>query len=505
MNIQKKNNATKGNENKVEKKEENEGPQKGSLIERLKRVKKTRWIRFGIVSVIFFALVAWIGNWWVALFWFLLADIYLTQFIPWNWWKYSKSKTVRVVMSWVDAIVYALVLVYFLFAFVGQNYQIPSSSLEKTLLTGDYLWVNKMVYGPRVPQTPLHFPLAQNELFGIEAYIENPQIEYHRLKGYRNVERGDIVVFNFPAGDTVVVGTSNPDYYTQQMERGIKLLRPSLKDFQNDDIYNKVMNAGRNDIMRSKRLVTRPVDRRDAYVKRCVGLPGERVSVVNGVVHINGKAIKEPKNVQYNYIVNHGGNYVDIDYMVEELGIARKDIEAESADKIKVPLTYDMKTKLEKCSWVVGPIVRKEYDVEESLYTYPVGRDYGWTVGNYANDIGGVWIPKKGVSLDLTKKKNLEIYSRCIRDYEHVNLTVKDGKAYIDGKPATKYTFKMNYYWMMGDNRDNSLDSRFWGFVPEDHIVGTPMFVIVSFDKEKGLFDGKIRWNRIFTDANPDK
>lgn len=172
--------------------------QTGSLRERLGRVKKTRWVRFGIVSLIFFAWVAWLGNWWVALWWFLLADIYLTQFIPWNWWKFSKNSLVRTVMSWVDAIVYALVLVYFLFAFVGQNYQIPSSSLEKTLLTGDFLWVNKMVYGPRVPMTPLHFPLAQNELFGMKSYIEKPQLEYHRLKGLRSVERGDIVVFNFP-------------------------------------------------------------------------------------------------------------------------------------------------------------------------------------------------------------------------------------------------------------------------------------------------------------------
>ena len=494
----------KDNKDKVENNEERVR-QTGSLGERLARVKKTRWIRFGIVSIIFFAWVAWLGNWWVALAWFLLADIYLTQFIPWNWWKFSDNKMVRKVMSWVDAIVYALVLVYFLFIFVGQNYQIPSSSLEKTLLTGDFLWVNKMVYGPRVPQTPLHFPLAQNELFGIKSYIEHPQLEYHRLKGFRNVERGDIVVFNFPAGDTVVVGITNPDYYAQQLDNGIKLLQPSLQDFRNDDTYDKVMNAGREYIKQHYKLITHPVDRRDNYVKRCVGLPGEKISVVNGVVHINGKAIPEPENVQYNYIISHGANFVDEDYLIDELGVARDDIKVLGNDKIQLPLTNDMKAKLQKCSWVTAPITRKGYEPEEGPYTYPVGRDYGWTVGNYANDIGGLWIPKKGASIDLTKKLNLEIYSRCIRDYEHVDLTVKDGKAYIDGKPAQKYTFKMDYYWMMGDNRDNSLDSRFWGFVPEDHIVGTPMFVIISFDKDRGLFDGKIRWNRIFRDANPDK
>ena len=510
MNIFKKKDASKqGGASNKEKTTEEKVRQTGSLQERLGRVKKTRWIRFGIVSIIFFAWVAWLGNWWVALWWFLLADIYLTQFIPWNWWKFSKSSLVRTVMSWVDAIVYALVLVYFLFAFVGQNYQIPSSSLEKTLLTGDFLWVNKMVYGPRVPMTPLHFPLAQNELFGMKSYIEKPQFKYHRLKGLRSVERGDIVVFNFPAGDTVVVGRTNPDYYTQLFEAGVSVMQIAASDFNNDEsAYDKVMNAGRKYIKGECELIYHPVDRRDNYVKRCVGLPGERISVVNGVVHINGEAIPEPKNVQYNYSVPYKG-FVDVDYLNKELGIAYEDIEHGQhvkRDTLLLPLTYEMKSKLEGCSWVNGKIERLNYNNEigESLFTYPVGRDYGWTRGDFGGS-NGLWIPKKGVSIDLTKKRNQEIYARCIRDYEHVDLTIKDGKAYIDGKPATSYTFKMDYYWMMGDNRDNSLDSRFWGFVPEDHIVGTPMFVIVSFDKEKGWFDGKIRWNRIFRDANPDK
>ena len=183
---------------------------------RLADNRTSRWVRFAIVSLIFFLWVAWLGNWWVALCWFLLFDIYITGYIPLTWWKKSKSAAVRAVMSWVDAIVYALILVYFVFTFIGQNYQIPSSSLEKSLLVGDYLWVNKMAYGPRVPMTPVHFPLVQNTfpIINTKSYLETPQWTYHRLKGLGQVERGDIVVFNFPAGDTVATKVTNPDYYS---------------------------------------------------------------------------------------------------------------------------------------------------------------------------------------------------------------------------------------------------------------------------------------------------
>ncbi len=458
--------------------------QTGSLMERLRRVKTTRWIRFGIVSLIFFAWVAWLGNWWVSLAWFLLADIYLTQFIPWSWWKHSESRLVHKVMSWVDAIIYALILVYFLFIFVGQNYQIPSSSLEKTLLTGDFLWVNKMVYGPRVPQTPLHFPLAQNELFGFKSYIEHPQLDYHRLKGFRNIERGDIVVFNFPAGDTVCVDEPNPDYYTQ------------------------VFQYGREAVHNNHKVIYRPVDRRDNYVKRCIGLPGDSLKISNDTIYINGKKLPEPKNVQYNYMIKTNGNF-NLSFL-KELGVSEEDISKNYIDDpygdlhltntLILPLTKSMKNKLSKeTSWVKS-ITKAEFEANESYITYPVGVNYGWTHNNY----GPIWIPKKGATIELNEK-NLQIYGRCIKDYERANLQVKGGKAYIDGKPASKYTFKMDYYWMMGDNRDCSSDSRFWGFVPEDHIVGTPMFIIISFDKDRGWFNGKIRWNRIFGNSNPDK
>ncbi|MCM1483522.1 MAG: signal peptidase I, partial [Muribaculaceae bacterium] len=235
---------------------------------RLKANKPTRWVRFGIVAAIFIAWVAWLGNWWVLLLLPLLFDIYITGYIPFTWWKKSKSKVVRSVMSWVDAIVYALILVYFVFAFIGQNYQIPSSSLEKSLLVGDYLWVNKMAYGSRVPMTPIHFPLVQNTLpiLNCNSYLEHPQLKYHRLKGFGSVKTGDIVVFNFPAGDTVASKVPNPDYYTL------------VRMFGRETVLSNPQEFGE--------IIYRPVDRRENYVKRAVGLPGETIKIVDGDIYI---------------------------------------------------------------------------------------------------------------------------------------------------------------------------------------------------------------------------
>ena len=465
------------NKNK-EKNEEQYVRQTGSLKERLGRVKKTRWLRFGIVALIYVLWTIWVGNPLLLLGLLLLADIYLTQFIPWGAWKGWKPGPMRTLMSWVDAIIYALVLVYFLFLFVGQNYQIPSSSLEKSLLTGDFLWVNKVTYGPRVPQTPLHFPLAQNTLpiLNCKSYIEHPQLDYHRLKGLRNVERMDIVVFNFPAGDTVALKMPNPDYYTLCQMYGRDVVRNNKSQF-GDIVY-------------------RPVDRRDNYVKRCLGLPGETLQIKDGIVYANGKAIPQPERVQYLYYVETDGTPIT-DELYDELGISNDDRHG-SGNQYVLLLTQEMKKNLQSKPWV-KMVERIQPDPSETITTYPVGVDYGWTRANY----GPVWIPKKGAKVDLTLQ-NLPLYERCIRNYEGNTLEVKGNQILINGKPATSYTFKMDYYWMQGDNRDNSLDSRYWGFVPEDHIVGTPAIILISFDKDHTLFKGGIRWNRIFKMPNPD-
>lgn len=465
-----------------------------SLRQRIKETKTTRWIRFGIVSILFFLWVFWMGNPWLGLIWLLLIDIYITAYIPWTWWK-KKNGPTKTIMGWVDAIVYALVLVYMIFAFIGQNYKIPSSSLEKSLLVGDYLWVNKMIYGPRVPQTPIHFPLAQHTMpiLNTKSYLEKPQLEYHRLPGVRSIERGDIVVFNYPQGDTVALKIQNPDFY--QISHDLRrngIDNPRLYMEQNPQVFGEI--------------VWRPVDRRENYVKRAIGLPGDRLEIRNDTVLIDGKPIAEPENVQYNYLIPvsrpiSNEKWAEIGVRMDDHGGEPIRNETAGYSYYDVPLTKAMKAQVEKWDEVNGPL-RKEstsgyYDLSGM---FPLDADYGWTRPN----MGELWIPKRGSTLHLTLE-NLPIYRRAISVYEGNDLDVKDGKIFINGKETEYYTFKLDYYWMMGDNRDRSADSRYWGFVPEDHIVGSPMFVIVSFDEEKGLFDGKIRWNRILKDANPDK
>ena len=448
-------------------------------------------------------------TWWLAIFELLLFDIYITGYIPFTWWKKSKSKTTRTIMSWVDAIVYALILVYFVFAFIGQNYQIPSSSLEKTLLTGDYLWVNKFVYGPRVPMTPVHFPLVHNTLFGHNSYLDSPSVEYRRLKGLRNVEEGDIVVFNFPAGDTVATRYEDtPQYYD--------LL---VKQYGRDAVHNNPAQFGE--------IIYRPVDRRQNFVKRAVGLPGQKFRIVNDTIIIDGVAREFPENVQFNYLFATSAPLSEDD--IRELGItpgdlsmfdpnspSRKNIQPflgdapDTAPAYMSPLTNEMIKSLSQQGKLLSYV--KFNDIAQYFYgdaissmVFPFGEEGDWTLSNFGGE-DGLYIPSKGSTIELTPR-NWTIYQRCIRNYEGHDAYFDNntGKVIIDGQPADTYTFAMDYYWMMGDNRDNSQDSRFWGFVPEDHIVGTPMIVLVSFDRDRGLFDGKIRFDRILRSANPDK
>lgn len=463
---------------------------KASLRARTSNIKTTRWVRFGIVAALWIAFTIWMQTWWLALVLFLLFDIYITGYIPFTWWKHSKNKTVRTVMAWVDALVYAIILVYFVFNFIGQNYTIPSSSLEKTLLTGDYLFVNKMTYGPRVPMTPIHFPLVHNTLpiLNCNSYLEWPHVKYRRISGFRNVESGDIVVFNFPAGDTVMTKCPNPDYYQLVALKGYEAVN------NNEAVFGKK--------------ITRPVDRRENYVKRAVGLPGQRLKIVDGDIYIDGQMQAMPRDAQFAYYVMTDGNRLP-EIFFDELDIAKDDrvlmqTPVGYPPVYRLPLTKEMLAKVESYPHVTTVTREDASDDPLNIFPFELAQREGWTRADYGGS-NGILIPKKGMTVELDYD-NWLLYERAIRVYEdNPSAQWKDGKVYINDQPVDTYTFAMDYYFMMGDNRDNSLDSRYWGFVPEDHIVGTPVGVLISFDKDKSIFNGKIRWNRIFRDANPDK
>ncbi len=491
---------------------------------------KKQWTKFIIVLVLYLLFLFWVKSWLGLLVVPFIYDVYISKKIRWQWWKDSE-KPIRVLMSWVDAIIFALVAVYFINLFFFQNYVIPSSSLEKSLLRGDYLFVSKLSYGPRIPQTPLTMPLTQHTLpiFGTKSYIEWPHWDYRRVPGLGHVELNDIVVFNYPAGDTLA---SDPHYqaqdyyqlcYTIGMKQyeGKDIAIDSLTRQQQWDFFRQVLQQGAQVVRDDPRdlchycylyhrsghyshqlvhgefgsVISRPTDRRENYVKRCVGLPGQKLQIKDQIIYLDGQANKEPDKAQFSYWVRFIQDLPEETLI--ELGITDEDLmqlysTRQHDGRGYMPLTKSAAEALRQMPQyvdLVQPVT--DADQVDGGKVYPVNGNYGWTRDNY----GPVWIPAKGKTLKLTMD-NIAIYDRPIRVYEENELEVKDNKIFINGKETDEYTFKMDYYWMMGDNRHNSLDSRYWGFVPEDHVVGKPIFIWLSINPEdRGK---KIRWDRLF-------
>ena len=471
-------------------------------MEDLKKKKldmRVQWTKFAIVLALYITFLVWVKSWLGIVVIPFIYDVYITKKIKWQWWK-NAEKPVKFVMSWVDALVFALVAVYFINLFFFQNYVIPSSSLEKSLLTGDYLFVSKVSYGPRIPQTPLTMPLTQHTLPVVDckSYIEWPHWDYRRVKGLGKVELNDIVVFNYPAGDTLCSAPQYQsfDFYGMCYSIGYQLYpqRPnpdSLSATERIKYFNTIYAAGREELQRNPaeygEIITRPTDRRENYVKRCVGLPGQTIQIKNRIVYLDGKANKEPDEVQYSYYVKLRQRIPE--EMLKDLGISSEDLLSLNSAGY-MPLTKRAVAMLSQRDDLVESI---EINTDASdLNIYPLNGNKHWTCDNY----GPVWIPAKGESISLTLD-NIAIYERPIRVYENNDLQIRDGRIFINGKQADSYTFKMDYYWMMGDNRHNSADSRYWGFVPEDHIVGKPIFIWWSSDPDRSGFGG-IRWNRLF-------
>lgn len=464
---------------------------------------RKQWLKFIVVLVPYLLFLFWLKSWLGLLVIPFIYDVYISRKIRWSWWKDAEGP-VRFIMSWVDALVFALVAVYFINLFFFQNYVIPSSSLEKSLLTGDYLFVSKVSYGPRIPETPLTMPLTQHTMpvINTKSYIEWPQWDYRRVKGLGKVQLNDIVVFNYPAGDTILTEEKYQanDYYAMVYSFGQQIYQSqipnpitpdSLSPQQQLDYFNMLYAIGRNYIVNNPNeygsIDHRPTDRRENYVKRCVGLPGQTLQIKNRIVYLDGKANKEPENVQYTYYVKLKADLPDD--LLKELGISGEDLLSLNQNGY-MPLTKKAVKVLSARKDLVASI-RLNTDAATGE-VYPLNAVTGWTRDNY----GPIWIPKKGETVQLTLK-NIALYERPIRVYEHNQLDVRNGRIYINGREAHSYTFKMDYYWMMGDNRHNSADSRYWGFVPEDHIVGKPIFIWWSSDPDRRGFSG-IRWNRLF-------
>lgn len=475
----------------------------------IRNASRSKWVRFSIWAIIAFLFVLWTGSFWWLSALPLFFDLYISRKLPWNFWKKFKNKTIRSIFDWIDAILFALIAVYIINIYFFQNYQIPSSSLEKSLLVGDFLFVSKASYGPRVPMTPISFPLAQHTMpiLGTKSYFEKPQWGYKRIPGFGHIKRNDIVVFNFPAGDSVVTKITNPDFYTTCYMLALQ------NDVTVEDARNFVLSRPGD----FGELVYRPVDKRENYVKRCVGLPGDTLQIVNNQVLICGKPLKDAPDVQYTYFVQTKGGYLS-DRQLKKWNILLSDMELvpENSYKIQLqpfkknvnggyypvyemPLTQSLLKELRNSSFIDTIFISKDTlgGMNEGGLMYPLNKNNRWTRDNY----GPIWIPKKGATIPLNEH-NLMVYSHVIVHYEKKTLESRNGKIYIDGIPTSTFTFSMDYYWMMGDNRHKSADSRAWGFVPEDHVVGKPLRIWLSLDKDKTLFEGKIRWKRFFKKAS---
>lgn len=464
-----------------------------------------KWIKALLALIIFLLCVIWIGNYWLLFGLPIIFDIYITKFVPWTFWKKSKEgKKPSKILEWIDALIFALVAVYIINLFLFQNYKIPTSSLEKSLLVGDHLFVSKVSFGPRMPNAPIAFPLVQNTfpITNSKSYTEWPLWGYHRLKGFGDVKRNDIVVFNFPAGDTVAFNVPNPSYYEIIMGEGInKVARnPQLlsgNPFKNSFERNLYLSdLGRKEVMKQSNIygeiLWRPVDKRDNYVKRCVALPGDTLEIRHNVVYINGKPGENSDDLQHNYRIQSDGTLLG-DKFFERLEISNEDRSYGGVGPdYNLPLTVAKAEQVKEMASIRRIVMEEEYPDSTGFRVFPYSSDYPWSRDNF----GPLWMPKKGATVELNVQ-NIVLYQRIITAYEGNTLDYKNDQIVINGKVATSYTFKMDYFFMLGDNRHKSADSRYWGFVPEDHVVGKPILVWLSLDKDKS-FPGNIRWNRFF-------
>lgn len=439
---------------------------------KLKDIYQNKWVRFAFWALLYTLWVIWLENLWWLPGLVVVFDMTVTKKVNWTFWKPRDKAKRNTFTEWVDAIIFAVIVVTFINIFFFQAFNIPSSSMESSLMTGDRLFVSKLSYGPRIPQTPLTIPFTHNVIGSKESYSTLIQNDYRRLKGLGRVKRFDPVVFGFPNGDTVLVKAPADDYYML-----CRLL-------------------GREAVIRQFGPVkARPMDKVDHYVKRCVALPGDTLLIENGVLYVNGEAAPIYNMQQSSYTVTTNGSRIN-SRILADLGLNQAEIwwDEGIAAYPAMNLTGAQARAIADLPNVES--VRANVDVyppdypDSYMTIFPFSEDFHWTRDNF----GPLWIPSSGATVELTTA-NLPLYERIISSYEGHSLKVDGENIHIDGQKADHYTFAQDYYFMMGDNRHNSLDSRYWGFVPEDHIVGKPVIVWFSSDASK-KFPENIRWKR---------
>jgi len=443
----------------------------------MKELLTNKWFKFAVAAFIYLLWVIWIENYWWLIGLGVVYDLYISKKVHWSFWKKRnppEGKQTKVV-EWVDAIIFAVIAATFIRMFFIEAYTIPTSSMEKSMLIGDYLFVSKLSYGPKMPNTPLSFPFVHHTMplsTTQKSYVEWIKNPYKRIAGFGNVKNNDVVVFNFPEGDTVAVKVQNQSYYQL------------IREYGRDRVWKEKETFGD--------IIARPVDKRENYIKRCVGIAGDVLQYKNGQLFVNGKEQQHFPGVQYDNIVTTDGTGIN-KHTLDQMKIAEADRHMYSNTQYLFPLTQENEQKLKAMKNVTAVQRTLIPAANWDKNIFPFSDKYAWNVDNF----GPIEIPKKGQTVKLTMD-NLPMYQRIIDLYEANDLKVKDSTIYINGAVADSYTFKMNYYWMMGDNRHNSADSRYWGFVPEDHVVGKAVFIWLSMDKDQPFYN-KVRWSRLFS------